>query len=61
MYTWIFNCLNLSIYGIMFFNFTCYSYIFGFRLNWHTFQNQSCVSRKSKIRKWKKLNVSVIN
>ena len=33
MYTWIFSCLNLSIYGIMLFKFTCYSYIFAFRLN----------------------------
>ena len=29
-------------------------------LNWHTFQNQACVYRKSKIRKWKKLNDSVL-
>ena len=36
---------------------SCYlgnSYCLAFRLNWHTFQNQSCVSRKSKIRKRKK-------
>ena len=28
---------------------------FRFPFNWHTFQNQPCVSRKSKIRKWKKI------
>ena len=61
MYTWIFNCLNLSIYGIMLFKLVVTVNIFAFRLNWHTFQNQSCVSRKSKIRKWKKFNVSVLN
>ena len=38
---------------------TC-SYSLSFRLNLHTFQNQSCVSRKSKIREWKKLNDSVL-
>ena len=63
--TWIYNCprncLNLSIYGIMLFKFTFNSFIFAFRLNRHTFQNQSCESRKSKIRKWKKLNDSVLN
>ena len=62
--TWILICLNLSIYGIMLFKFTCFwrtnSYSLAFRLYWHTFQNQSCVSRKSKICKWKKLNDSVL-
>ena len=64
MYTWILNCLNLSIFGIMLFKFTCFwrinSYSLAFRLNWHTFQNQSCVSRKSKIRNGKKINDSVL-
>ena len=44
--------------------FTCFmrtnSYSLAFRLNWHTFQTQSCVSSNSKIRKWKKLNDSVL-
>ena len=46
---------------MLFTEFTCYSYILAFRLNRHTFQYQSCVSRESKIRKWKKLNDSVLN
>ena len=43
-----------------FFVFGDNSYSLAFRLNWHSFQDQSCVSRKSKISKWKKINDSVL-
>ena len=66
MYTWIFNYLNLSINGIMLFKLACFgelvtnNYSLVFCLNLHTCQNQSCVARKSKVRKWKKLNDSLL-
>ena len=37
------------------------SYSLAFRLNWHTFRNQSCVSGKCKIRNRKKKDSVLIN
>ena len=53
----IFNCLNLQFLDYMLFKFTCFgrnkSYILAFNLNWHTCQNQSCVStRNGKIKRF---------
>ena len=51
MYFQLSKFVNLWNYAFQIYLLQLY---FRFPLNWHTFQNQSCVSRKSKKGKWNK-------